>query len=500
MDLSVSGKAPSSAPYNIFGSKADNQDGVVQAHSFIRGAREMLFGGSLNVLLVATPISFYGYAVGSDRFPSEVTFIFSLLALAPFAERLGFVTEQIALHTNDTLGGLLNATFGNATELIVAINALSNGLYRLVQLSLLGSILSNLLLVLGTALLAGGYKHKTQRFNKITSQVNGCLLLAAVSATIFPTVMSSFGESTREGQLGLSRAAAVVLLLLYGSLLYFQMVTHKDAYDDDTKIKSEADGKAYKIVSDIGSMETAETKSTDDEVESGNPHPLDSPTARPSSSLHTKVPQKDASSNPLFKDFGFAEKKAKGGGGKEGGDDEEETEEEEDEEEEDEDILGVHYGVLWLGIITFFIAILSDALVNSIGEVAQNNKSARGVFLASIVIPIVGNAAEHASSVIFAMKNKVEISLGVAVGSSTQIALLVMPLVVVLGWFLDKPMSLNLHPFESFSFFLAVLGSMVAIKDGTSNWLVGAVLMGTYLIIAAAFFCMKDEPLGGIGR
>ena len=136
---------------------------------------------------------------------------------------LGFCTEQLAIHTNEALGGLLNATFGNATELIVAITALYKGLFRLVQLSLLGSILSNLLLVLGCAFLFGGMRNKTQEFNKITSQVNSALLMIGMMALLFPTVLVSSNFVNNDGNLAFSRAVSVFLFLTYGVYIYFQV-------------------------------------------------------------------------------------------------------------------------------------------------------------------------------------------------------------------------------------------------------------------------------------
>ena len=118
--------------------------------------------------------------------PDWITFTLALLGLAPLAERLGFVTEQLAIHTNETIGGLLNATFGNLTELIVALTALNRGLYRLVQLSLLGSVLSNMLLVLGCAFFFGGLLHKTQKFGTISSQMNATLLMLSTNGRAFP--------------------------------------------------------------------------------------------------------------------------------------------------------------------------------------------------------------------------------------------------------------------------------------------------------------------------
>jgi Ca2+:H+ antiporter len=191
-------------------------------YSFIEGSKAVLLQGPLNILLVCIPLclisNFLGWSEG-------ITFTFALLALAPIAERLGFVTEQLAIHTNETIGGLLNATFGNATELIVAIAALNKGLFRLVQLSLLGSILSNMLLVLGMAFFCGGLRHRVQTFNKISSQVNSTLLMLSTAGVMLPTVLTLSGEESRMGELGFSRYASILLFVSYFAFLYFQVNT-----------------------------------------------------------------------------------------------------------------------------------------------------------------------------------------------------------------------------------------------------------------------------------
>lgn len=189
-------------------------------HTFMSTFKTMAVTGPLNILLVCTPVAIISYYAD---WPSTVTFIFSLIALAPLAERLGFVTEQLAIHTNETIGGLLNASFGNATELIVAITALKRGLYKLVQLSLLGSILSNMLLVLGCAFFFGGYKHKIQYFGTISSQMNASLLMLATMGILFPTILSNTFEESTLGEMGYSRATSVILFLLYIAFLYFQV-------------------------------------------------------------------------------------------------------------------------------------------------------------------------------------------------------------------------------------------------------------------------------------
>jgi Ca2+:H+ antiporter len=167
---------------------------------------------------------------------------------------------------------------------------------------------------------------------------------------------------------------------------------------------------------------------------------------------------------------------------------------EEVDEEEDEDILGMQYAIFWLLVITIFISILSDIVVDTV-EKAATNLHIPSVFISAIIIPIIGNAAEHASAIIFAFKNKLNITLGIAVGSSTQIAMMVLPLLVIIGWILNKPMSLNFGTGESFSFLIAVVATTISLKDGVSNWLLGANLIGLYILISTSFWYHNDEKL-----
>jgi Ca2+:H+ antiporter len=204
---------------NVNGDKAGEKDSN-EPITFTQSAKNMAFTGPLNLLLGLVPFALISYYAD---WPDAATFVLSLLALAPLAERLGYVTEQLSLHTNETIGGLLNATFGNATELIVAISALSRGLYRLVQLSLLGSILSNMLLVLGCAFFFGGIYHKTQTYGTISSQINSTLLLLSTMAVLFPTILTNSGQESNLGELGLSRAVSFVLLAMYAAFIYFQV-------------------------------------------------------------------------------------------------------------------------------------------------------------------------------------------------------------------------------------------------------------------------------------
>jgi Ca2+:H+ antiporter len=284
--------------------------------------------------------------------------------MCPLAERLGYVTEEMAKHTNATVGGLLNATFGNLTEMIVSIFALQAGLLRVVQLSLLGSILSNMLLVLGCAFFAGGVHHKEQSFNKSGVMTNASLLCLGVMGMSLPSALHATDTEIAGtvSEVSLSRYASCLLLLMYIVFLYFQLVSHKEYFE------------------------------------------------------------------------------------------EEKDEDEEDEESE----LGFWEAICYMAAITICIALLSDYIVDTI-EGAAKGWGCPVSFVSVIILPIVGNAAEHASAVMFAVKNKMDIAMGVAVGSATQISLFVIPFCVLVGWAMDKPLDLNFHVFETLSLAITVL-------------------------------------------
>lgn len=438
--------------------------------SFLQSAKAMATTGPLNLLLIATPFGIISWAL---NWSSVLTFVLSLAALAPLAERLGYVTEQVSIHTNDTIGGLLNATFGNATELIVALVALAKGQYRLVQLSLLGSILSNLLLVLGMAFLFGGLRHQTQTYGTISSQINSTLMMLSVMGLLFPTVLTLGGEESRLGELGLSRGASLLLFILYFAFLYFQLKTHRHLYESLAKEEQPSPPAAsdHRFIANI--TEHANTSDVEasghsvdtDEEHHNDQHPLI--TSKVGSDLISIVAPTAAPTAVTT---------------------------EADDEEEEEDELGFYNSIIWLTLMTILIAFLSEAISSSI-EAAGKQAHISSVFLSAIALPIVGNAAEHAGAVIFAMKNKLDLSLGVAIGSSTQIALCVLPFIVLIGWILNKDMDLNFGAYESICLFLSVISVTFAIKDGTSNWLLGAALIIGYLIIALGFWAHTNESL-----
>lgn len=377
-------------------------------YSVWRSIAVVLLHNKINLLLPFGPAAAIAAACNVKH---GWVFLFSLLGITPLAERLGFLTEQLSFYTGATVGGLLNATFGNATEMIISIYALRNGMIRVVQQSLLGSILSNMLLVLGTAFLTGGIVHnkKDQTFNKATAVVNSGLLLMAVMGLLFPAVLHFTHTELHAGQseLALSRFTSCVMLVAYASYLVFQLKSHPDLYGCGTE-----------------------------------------------------------------------------GEGNDGG-----------SEEDDLPELTLWEAVLWLAIVTAFVSFLSSYLVNTI-EGASGNWKMSISFISVILLPLVGNAAEHASAVMFAMKDKLDISLGVAIGSSTQISMFMIPFCVVVGWIMGKPMDLNFQLFETATLFITVLVVAFMLQEGTSNYFKGLMLMLCYLIVSASFFVHTDYKMG----
>lgn len=353
----------------------------------------------LNWLLIFVPI-----AIGLELTHANGTLIFlaSALAILPLAGLMGEATEELALRTGSTIGGLLNATFGNATELIIAFFALQAGKIDVVKASITGSILGNLLLVLGLAIFLGGLKHKTQHFNKQSAGLITSLLILSVLALMIPALFDigsrSFAHIANPAtiDLNVSVATAILLILVYIANIYFTLVTHKD------------------ILS-----------SHDDEGHS-----------QPKWSVPVAV------------------------------------------------------GVL-LGS-TVMVGFMSEFLVGSL-EVATHALGLSEFFVGIILIPIIGNAAEHSSAILFAMKNKMDLAVTIALGSTIQVALLVAPLLVLLSLAIGKPMDLVLHnPLELMAIFAGVLIANSIAKDGETNWLEGLMLLVVYGILGFAFFYFPE--------
>ncbi|MBD2693992.1 calcium/proton exchanger [Anabaena catenula] len=356
-------------------------------------AKNIIFLG----LLVFIPISLTAHFL---EWGDLIVFITAGLAILPLAAWMGTATEEIAVVVGPSLGGLLNATFGNATELIIALVALNAGLIDVVKASITGSIISNLLLVMGFSMLLGGLRYKEQTFQSVVARVNASSMNLAVIAILLPTAMNYTSVGINEITVqNLSLAVAVVLILVYALTLLFSMKTHAYLYD-------------------VGVAETEEEQA-EPEVTHEKPN--------------------------LW---------------------------------------------LWTAILlvcTLLVALESELLVDTL-EVATSKLGLTALFTGVILLPIVGNAAEHATAVTVAMKNKMDLSVSVAVGSSMQIALFVAPVLVIAGRFMGQPMDLDFNPFELVAVVVSVLIANSISSDGKSNWLEGTLLLATYTVLGFAFY------------
>jgi Ca2+:H+ antiporter len=426
---------------DVRGIHTERHDGL--KNSYQENFKTVLFGTKLNALLLFAPL---GIVCRAFDFGDGPAFAFALLALCPLAERLGYVTEEMAKHTSQTIGGLLNATFGNATEMIVSVFALRDGLLRVVQLSLVGSIFSNMLLVLGCAFFAGGVKWPEQRFNKNGAMTNSSLLCLAVMGVTLPNALHATHTELHgtASELALSRFSATLLLIMYVVFLYFQLVSHTDFFEDEpASTENNGETKDDSFISN-----TSKKKKDDDEND------------------HNEI--------------------------------EEEKDDDDSDDDDDEDPeLGFTEAIYYMAAITLFISILSDVIVGTI-EGAARSWNCPVAFISVVMLPIVGNAAEHASAVMFALRNKMDISIGVAIGSSTQIAMFVFPFCVCVAWAMDKPLDLNMKVFETVSLVLCVVTVTFCIRDGKGNWLKGLTLILAYVILAASFFFHAEPPAEGL--
>ncbi|KAI9615238.1 hypothetical protein H4Q26_011781 [Puccinia striiformis f. sp. tritici PST-130] len=397
----------------------------------------------LNLLLVFIPISWALHFATPNQ--DAAIFTTCMLAIIPLAKLLGFGTEEIAMRVGQTLGGLLNATLGNAVELIVAILALVKCELVVVQSSLLGSILSNLLLVLGMCFFAGGVRFSEQAFSITAAQLNSSLLIMSVIAILIPAgfhaAFSNLNDSV-EGPdvLKMSRGISVILLVIYAAYLVFQLWSHAHIYSQTSTSSQEHQGHTtwtgHKILRPSNSVRAQQAFNMVRNSAEGSSHP-----------------------EPI----------------------------EEEEEEEEVPTLNPISAIILLALSTALVGVTSEWLVDSINGITRTGVISEA-WVGLILLPIVGNAAEHLTAVSVSVKDKLDLSMAVAVGSSIQIALFVVPLLVILGWIMDKPLTLLFDPFESITLFLSVLIVNYTIQDGRANWIEGFILMCVYVIVAVAFF------------
>jgi len=333
-----------------------------------------------------------------------LVFVFSGLAMIPLAGLMGEATEALAVHTGPRLGGLLNATLGNAAELIITIMAIREGILNpainehmleLVRASLTGSIMGNILLVLGLSVLVGGLRHGTQKFDRAHAGTNATMLMLAVAALVIPSIFShSIEVANHDAVEYLSLGVAGVMILLYVLALVHQLRAPGDHTLDEDEFAA---------------------------AEQGAPH-WSAPVA-----------------------------------------------------------------VIVLLLATAAIVWMSELLVGTVEHVVLEIGITE-FFLGIIIVPLIGNVAEHLVAVTVAAKNKMELSLAISVGSSLQIALFVAPLLVFISLLMGNPLTLVFNQFELIALMAGVLIAGLVSLDGESNWLEGSMLLAIYVIIALAFF------------
>ncbi|HEX5323112.1 MAG TPA: calcium/proton exchanger [Capsulimonadaceae bacterium] len=347
---------------------------------------------SRNLLLAFLPVS---AVLALTSRPALWVFLTAGLAIVPLAGLIGDATEELAKHLGAQWGGLLNATFGNVTELIIGLFALHAGLLPLVRASIIGSVLGNILLVLGAAVLAGGIRYKIQTFNQEIAESHSINLVLATIALAVPAIFAiSFGinrSPTNPGVAHLSLSVSILLLLIYIASLWFSLYTHENLF--------------------------------------------------------------------------------RGG----------------EEEETEPPCWTKRKALLVLALATVGVAVESEWLVQSVRGATQV-LGVNEVFVGIILVPIIGNAAEHSTAVMLALKNKMDITMNITIGSSIQVAMFVAPVLVIASLWLGHPMSYIFSVPELTSIALAVLIAAFIASDGKTHWLEGAQLLAAYAIIAAAFY------------
>lgn len=354
----------------------------------------MLTGKNLlRLLLLLVPVSAY---LGLTHAPPTWVFVSSCLAILPLAGLMGEATEHLTHHTGPGVGGLLNASFGNAAELIIAFMALRAGETEIVKASLTGSIIGNILMVLGLAMLLGGWKRKELTFNRLAAESGSSMMVLAVVALVIPAIYAQVTHHEHPEHIeSLSFDISWVLLFTYAASLVFSLKSHKHLF------ASEGDDAAM-------------------ELEHGQP-------------------------------------------------------------------WSVRTSLLVLFVAAALVGWVSEFLVHAVGQ-AGEAMGLRKVFMGVVVVAIVGNAAEHSTAVVVAMKGKMDLALGIAMGSSMQIALFVAPALVIAGHWMGQPLGLEFTILEVVAVMLSVSAVALLIQDGKTNWFEGLQLLAIYAILAIAFY------------
>jgi len=378
----------------------------------------------LNVLLVFVPVA---CVLEWTRASPAWVFVASCLAILPLAGLMGKATEHLAAHLGEGIGGLLNATFGNAAELIIAVMALSKGYHDVVKASITGSIIGNVLLVFGLSAFAGGLRHPAQRFNRTAAGVGVSMLALSAVALVVPSIFHSLvGQDLKTTERGLSFDISVVLMIVYALSLLFTLRTHAHLY-----VGAEAPGVAGVRPLDPHRPEAPEKQGL-------------TPGASPEQQGLTPLP---------------AAKKS----------------------------VAILVGA------TALVALMSEFLVGAVEHTAREFGMTE-VFVGVVLVAIIGNAAEHSTAVLMALRNKMDLAMNIAVGSSLQIALFVAPLLVFLSYGVGPaPMDLLFTRFEVLAVAVSVGILALVAQDGESNWLEGVMMLAVYAILGMAFYFLPAQ-------
>jgi Ca2+:H+ antiporter len=347
----------------------------------------------MNWLLVAVPV-----AIGLELSHASAIAIFvaSAIAIIPLAGWMGRATEHLAEKLGEGIGGLLNATFGNAAELIIAIMALHKGLFDVVKASITGSIIGNILLVLGLSILAGGLRERQQKFNPTAAMLGSTMLALSAIGLLLPAVFHFLVRGLPNAhEQDLSLEIAVVLFITYVLSLVFTLRTHSHLY--------------------VGEPDKTEEES--------------------------------------IGTHGWSQSRS----------------------------------VITLLVATAFVALMSEFLVGAVEE-ASRALGLTEVFVGVILVAIIGNAAEHSTAVLVALKNKMDLALNIAIGSSMQVALFVAPVLVFISYAFGRPMNLIFTPLEVIAVGVSVAVVALIAQDGESNWMEGVLLLAVYMILGLTFY------------
>ncbi|RMZ66519.1 membrane bound cation transporter [Pyrenophora seminiperda CCB06] len=641
---------------------------------FISHTKNAITHSWINLLLLFVPL---GIAVKLAGLKPEIVFSMNAIAIIPLAGLLAHATEVVAARVGDALGALLNVSFGNAVELILFIILLASGQIEVVQASLLGSILANLLLILGMAFLLGGLKYQEQVYNNTVTQMSGVMLALAVMSLLLPTAFHAAFEDNAIADhetLAVSRGTSIILLLVYGLYLLFQLKSHRYLYastpqhiideeshpgvlaaafdssssdssssssDSDSDGSSKSDGtmkkKAKRMVKRLRRKSSASSKDGSGLSGVSSPsaeHPqspfelerertnsvitANTTTVVPSRRHSFDVMSGDEADNdqhaPVVRDFeaasthtsqsnkkkerrkhrkshkdrrnrnrvdtipekevvpaepvtkvAFAEEvqqdttspmnarkynrpalpsllsnnvfsnpqnlaplggpapnirmaaprdntplraaplrrskslpdqigranPANNAANRPAVSPNAVTSSDEDDEDDDAPAMSIKAAIFMLLISTGLVAVCADFMSDAIEPMVETSGISQA-FIGLIILPIVGNAAEHVTAVSVAMKNKMDLAIGIAVGSSIQIAIFITPVIVILGWAMGKEMTLYFNIFETVALFVTVLVVNFLVLDGRSNYLEGSLLIAAYIIIALASFFYPD--------